>query len=144
MTTFVDYNQLQDDFKTAVEGGSLGFKTVLEDANLRDFLFDNMPLLDIRVKEADPQATTNKTYYVPIVIECEISAYSLVSRRDAAILRGQLVDALQRFVKDHPRFSSGIETTTLGKVNFGSGEDKAQGAFVAGAVLEFNVYVYAE
>jgi hypothetical protein len=50
MTTFVDYNQLQDDFKTAVEGGSLGFKTVLEDANLRDFLFDNMPLLDIRVK----------------------------------------------------------------------------------------------
>lgn len=141
---FVDYDQIQLDFQAAVQGASLGFESVLLDANDRDYLIDKMPLLDIRIKGMDPTAITNATYYTDITLECEVCAYSLVSRRDAAKMRSELTNKLQRFVKDNPRFGANIETTFIGLGTFGSGESKAEGAFVAGAVLEFHVQLYTE
>lgn len=141
-----DYEGLQNDFQALVDANNvdLGFAKVFQDANMRDFLTTNMPILDIRQHDADPQATTNETYYNQIVIECEICCYSLVSRREAAKMRNQLVDKLQRLVKNNRRFSAGIESTTLGRVVFAVGETKDQGNFVAGATLAFNVFLYAE
>lgn len=144
MSDFIDYDQLLEDFKTAIESQSLGFKQVLIDASDRDFIYDNMPLLDIRIKEADPTAITNATYYTTMILEAEVCAYSFTSRREAAKLRGELVNKLQLFVKQHPRWSAQLETTIIGKASFGTGESKAEGAFVAGAVLEFHPQLYTE
>lgn len=144
MPDFINYDLLENDFKNAVVAQSLGFTKVFVDASERDFIYDNMPLLDIRFKVADPQAVTNATYYTDLTIECEIASYSFTSREEAAKLRNNLVNALQRFIKDHPRFSSTLETTLIGRVDFGTGEDKAQGAHVAGAVLEFHPQLYTE
>jgi hypothetical protein len=144
VTDFIDYDQIQLDFQAAVEGANLGFESVLLDANDRDYLIDKMPLLDIRIKGMAPEGITNATYYTDITLECEVCAYSLVSRREAAKIRSDLTNKLQRFVKDNPRFGGNIETTFIGQGTFGSGESKSEGAFVAGAVLEFHVQLYSE
>lgn len=138
MTTFVDYVTIVDDLKNAVSAASLGFATVFANANDRDFSFQNTPLLDLRVKQANPTAITNRSYFTDLTIEAEIMAYSMTGRRDAAIMRDGLTNALQEFVRDNPRFSGFVDTTYIGQVNFGTGESKNDGAFVAGAVCEFH------
>lgn len=144
MADFINYDQITTDFEAAVNGANMGFKTVLVDAMDRDFIIENMPLLDIRVKRAAPEPITNQTYYSDLTIEAEICAFDLTNRREAAKLRNDLANALQRFFKDHPRFSSLVDTTFVGQADFGTGESKAEGAFVAGAVLEFHPKLYAE
>ena len=148
MSDFIDYDLILSDFKAVLDNASLttgGLPvTVLIDAMDRDFVIENMPLIDLRVKKLDPQATTNRTYYSDLTIEAEICTFDLTNRREAAKLRNDLTNALQRFVKDNPRFSLPIETTTVGQVNFLTGESKAEGAFVAGAVCEFHPTIYSE
>lgn len=146
MADFINYDQITTDLEGAVKGqpGQLGFAQVLVDAMDRDFVIENMPLLDIRVKRAVPEPITNQTYYSDLTIECEICAFDLTNRREAAKLRNDLANALQRYLKDNPRFSGLVDTTFIGQADFGTGESKAEGAFVAGAVLEFHLKLYAE
>jgi hypothetical protein len=96
------------------------------------------------VKRIDPAPVTNQTYYSDLTIEAEICAHSMTNRREAAKLRDGLTNALQRYVKDNPRFSAMVDTTFIGQGNFGTGESKAEGAFVAGTVLEFHAKFYSE
>lgn len=144
MSDFINYDQVLADLEAAVIAADLGFKTVLVDAMDRDFVIENMPLLDIRIKRATPEPITNQTYYSDLTVEAEICAFDLTNRREAAKLRNDLANALQRYVKDHPRFSGLVDTTFVGQADFGTGESKAEGAFVAGAVLEFHPKLYAE
>jgi hypothetical protein len=136
---FLNYTQIVDDLKAAVDLADLGFATTFANAGDRDFSFQNAPLLDIRVKQGNPTPITNQSYYTELVLEAEIMAYSMTSRREAAIMRDELTNLLQGFVRDNPRFSGYVDTTYVGQVNFGTGESKNDGAFVAGAVLEFRV-----
>jgi hypothetical protein len=144
VTDFIDYDQIQLDFQAAVEGANLGFESVLLDANDRDYLIDNMPLLDIRFKTMEPQADHQCHLLHGIVMECEVVRLFLYFPREAAKLRGELVNALQRFVKDNPRWSSAARNHNNRARHFGTGESKAEGAFVAGAVLEFHPQLYTE
>lgn len=144
MTDFIDYDGILVDLQSAVQTANLGFKNVLVDADARDYLIPNMPLLDIRVKRVVPEPVTNATYYGDMTIEAEICAFDLTSRRKAAKLRNDLTNALHAFVKANPRFSSHLETTVIGQVDFGTGESKAEGAFVAGAVCELHPRLYSE
>ena len=144
MTDFVKYDTLLADFQAAVQGANLGFKQVLIDANDRDFIFNNMPLLDLRVKRSLPEPVTNQTYYTEVTVEAEVTVFDMTNRREAAKLRNDLTNALQRYVKDHPRFSGIVETVVIGQVDFLTGESKAEGAFVAGAVCQFQARLYTE
>lgn len=144
MADFIDYQQLKEDFKQAITNANLGFATILLDAMDREFTIQNMPLLDIRIKKVVPEAITNQTYYTACTVECEICTFDLTNRAEAAKIRDNLANALQRFVKDNPRFSSLVNTILVGQGNFGTGESKAEGAFVAGAVLEFLPQIYTE
>lgn len=144
MTDFIPYDTLTTDLAAAATAANLGFEKVLVDADARDFRADQAPLLDIRLKRLLPEAVTNATYYSDLILECEIFALDMTSRREAAKIRNDLLNALHRYVKDHPRFSGSVETTILGSVEFGSGESRAEGAFVAGAVFELHVKLYTE
>lgn len=144
MADFIDYDQILTDLQTAVQSASLGFKSVFVDGDDHDFLIGNMPLLDLRIKRVVPQANTNTQYYSDLTIEAEVCAFDLTNRREAAKLRNDLTNALQRYVKDHPRFSSRVDTTLVGGGDFGTGESAKEGAFVAGAVLEFHPQLYTE
>lgn len=146
MTDFVDTEGLLEDFRTLIEAQplSLGFQKVFLNASDVDFLFSNAPLLDLRIRRGKPVPTTNATYYTTLLLEAEIVVYSMTSREEAAKLRSSLTNELQRLVKNNPRFSAGLETTIVGDFEFGTGESKAEGAFVAGAVLEFYPQLYTE
>lgn len=146
MAFFIPYSQICDDLQAAfkAEPTLAAVKTVAVDAMDRDFIFENMPLLDIRVKRAEPEPVTNATYYSDLTLEVEVCVYDMTNRGEAARIRNDLTNAIQLFVKANPRFSSSLETTIVGQVDFLTGESKAEGAFVAGATLELHPKIYTE
>jgi hypothetical protein len=148
MAEFIDYDQILLDFvavaKTVTGAAGEQFKHVDHDLDARDFIISNMPLLDVRVKRALPEPITNTTYYSDLTVEAEVCAFDMTSRAECATIRNHLVSALQRYLKDHPRFSGVVDTTFVGQADFGTGESKDEGAFVAGAVLQFHIKLYTE
>jgi hypothetical protein len=131
------------DLQTAITASSLGFATVWKNADDRDYTFENMPLLDLRFKEARPQALAAGQYYVEVDVEAEIAAFDMTGRDKCATIRDNLTNALQQWVRTHPKFGASIDTTLLGKVVFDVGETKAQGPFVAAALVYFTFLQYA-
>jgi hypothetical protein len=146
MADFINFDQICLDLQTGVQQApsQLGFANVFVDANDRDYVFQNFPLLDIRVKRMDPQQITNQTYYSDVTLEAEIVAQSMTNRAEAAKLRYDLLNALCRYLKDNPRFSGLVDDTAIGQANFVTAESKTDGAFVAGVVLEFHPKIYTE
>lgn len=146
MTDFIDYTQVVEDMRNFVRTSAIStsFKAIEKNQNDRDYHTDRMPLLDFRIKRALPDPKAGQNYYVEVLIEAEIAVFDLTSRDDAATICGDLVNALQRLFQENPRFSSGIDATIVGVTEFGTGETKEEGAFVAAAVLEFSVFKYAD
>lgn len=144
MADFINYTQVLADMKAAVDGADLGFKSTHTDASDVDFRYDNMPMLDLRVRRAVPTAVAGQTYYSDITVEAEIAAFSMTSRSKCATMRNDLTNALQRFFQENPRFGAYVDSTLVGAVEFEVGETKAQGEFVAAAVATFHVLFYSE
>ncbi len=140
---FVDYSLILDDAKAAVKAASLGFAKVKTNANDRDYVIENMPLLDLRIRRALPEALAARNNYVQVVIEAEIATFDLANRDKAAKMRDDLTSILQRFFQVNPRFSAGIDTVVIGPTDFETGEALGdQGAFAASAVTEINAFLY--
>lgn len=144
MADFINYTQVLTDMKNAVDAANLGFKETFTDASDLDFRYDNMPMLDLRVRRAVPQAVAGQTYYSDILVEAEIAAYSMTSRSKCATMRNDLTNALQRFFQVNPRFGAYVDSTLVGEVQFEVGETKAQGEYIAAAVATFHVLFYSE
>lgn len=143
MTFFHDYDTILLDARLAVETANLGFAKVIADANDRDYVVQNMPLCDLRIRRSTPEATGGQHYYGDIVIEAEITAFDLSSLRDAAKMRNDLTGKLQHFFQANPHFSGSSDTVIVGNAEFGTGEDPKVGAFMAAAVMEFHVKLYS-
>lgn len=145
MTTFFhDYDQILLDARAAVETANLGFAKVMADANDRDYVIQNMPLCDLRVRRSTPDALGGQNYYGDITIEAEIATFDVTSLRDAAKMRNDLAGKLQKFFQQNPHFGAAMDTVIVGNVEFATGEDAKVGAFMASAVLEFHVKLYSD
>lgn len=144
MASFINYAQILADMKAAVEGASLGFKSVHRNADTLSFQFQNMPMLDLRVRRAIPTNVSGQTYYSTIVVEAEIACFDMTSRDKCATMCQGLTDALQRFFQENPRFGAYVDSTVIGEVVFELGETKAQGEFIAAAVATFHVLFYSD
>jgi hypothetical protein len=151
MTLFVNYSQILADAVALVRASSLFdasnptlFREVLKNANDRDYVTENMPLLDFRFKRAVPQDKATDSYWVEGLIEAEVAVFDLTSLDDAATIRDNLASGLQRLFQTNLRFSGSLDTTVVGNAEFGTGESKQTGAFVAGAVLDFHVFLYVD
>lgn len=140
----IDYDLITLDMQATVIAGNLGFKKVLADASDTDFVFENLPMADVRFKRAIPNATGGNNYYTAVVMEIEIGANDMTSRRSSAKIRNDLIKALQELFQNNPRFSSSVDTTIIGNVECPNIETDDQGAFIASAVLEFHVMVYSQ
>lgn len=68
----------------------------------------------------------------------------LSSRMEAAKLRNQLINEVHAAIQQNRRFSSFVDTTIIGPVEFEIVEDEKQGAFVASAVGQLWLYSYAQ
>jgi hypothetical protein len=142
---FVDYSLLLEDAKAAVEAANLGFDKVFRNASDRDYVIENMPMLDLRMKRSLPEPLAGRVNYVQVVIEAEVATFDLTNRDKAAKMRDDLTSILQRFFQVNPRFSASIDTVTIGPTDFETGEDLGdQGAFAASAVTEINAFLYKD
>jgi hypothetical protein len=145
MTTFFhDYDQILLDARAAVETANMGFSKVMADANDRDYVIQNMPLCDLRIRRSTPDALGGQNYYGDIVIEAEITTFDVTSLRDAAKMRNDLAGKLQKFFQANPHFSGSSDTVIVGNAEFGTGEDPKAGAFMAAVVMEFHVKLYSD
>lgn len=143
MTNFVDYDMILDDMVNLIKAQVSGFKEVRKDSNDRDFTVTNMPLADVRIKRVLPENTGQQNYYNQIVIEVEICTFDLSSRQEAAKLRNDLTNGVQRLFQTNSRFGAAVDATQVGQAEFETAESEKEGAFMAVAVLQFNVFVYA-
>lgn len=145
---FVNYSQILQDFRDVLAGATLingvKFQAVLKDAMDMDFIYQNMPLADCRLKRGVPDNTSGNTYYNDLLIEVEIAVFDMTSRDKAATMRNDLTNAVQRFFQANQHFSAFVDTVVVGQVDFETGESKAQGEFIAAAVLQFHVKLYSE
>lgn len=148
MTNFVDYAQILSDFKTTLEGATLinglTLTKVFKNATDLDFDYANMPMADCRLRQNVPENTAGNTYYNDILIEVEIACFDMTSRDNCATMRDNLTNAVQRLFQTTPHFSAAVDTVQVGAVDFETGETKAQGEFIAAAVLQFHVKLYSE
>jgi hypothetical protein len=144
MSDFINYPQVLTDMKDAVSAANLGFKTVHRNADDNTFQYQNMPLVDFRVRRATPTAVAGQTYYSDILVEAEIACFDMTSRDKCATMCQGLTNALQRFFQVNPRFGAYVDSTIVGAVEFEVGETKAQGEFVAAAVATFHVLFYSD
>lgn len=145
-TNFIDYNQITDDMKTLVStmvtSASMPYKTVEANQMTRDFVFDKMPLCDVRLGTADPQALAGQNYYSAVVLELEIAAFSLSSKDKAARIANELLGKTQRAIVENPHFGAVWDSVLLGHVDFLSAENSKEG-FAASIVMQVTVNVYA-
>lgn len=143
MTSFVDYDVILDDMVNLISSQVAGFTLVQKDSNDRDFTVPNMPMADVRIKRVIPENTGQQNYYNQVVIEVEICTFDLSSRQEAAKLRNDLTGKVQRLFQTNSRFGAAIDATQVGQAEFETAESDKEGAFMAAAVLQFNVFAYA-
>lgn len=140
----INYDQIILDAGASLRTNVTTLKKVLEDASDVDFVFENLPMADVRFKRAVPGATGGNNYYVDVVFEVEIGANDMTNRRASAKIRNDLIRAIQRHFQLNPRFSAEVDTTIVGNVEAATIETDEQGAFIASAVLEFHAMVYSQ
>lgn len=143
MTDFVNYDVILDDMVALIASQVTGLKVVQKDSNDRDFSVSNMPFADVRIKRVLPENTGQQNYYSQVVVEVEICTFDLSSRQEAAKLRNDLTSAVQRLFQTNSRFGSAVDATQVGQAEFETAESEKEGAFMAAAVLQFSVFVYA-
>jgi len=140
----INYDQIVLDAAASIRNASsqLGFKKVFADASDTDFMFENTPLADVRFKRAVPVDQGGNIYYTAVVLEVEIGANDMTSRRASAKIRNDLIQAVQAHFRANLRFSGAIDTTLIGPVECEIIETDDQGAFIASAILEIHALVY--
>jgi hypothetical protein len=144
MANFVDYNQILTDLVTLLTAQVPSAQKIGKNLDARDYTFGQMPLIDVRLKQAVPDLTGQQNYYVRVVVEVEIACHDLSSRDEAAILRDNLLNQVHRAVQTNARFGSVIDSTEIGPVEFETQEDVDTGAFVSAAVAQLSVYIYSQ
>jgi len=149
MTKFIDYNQILDDVKTLVStkvaamNPTVGFKLVGTNLATRDFVFDKMPLCDVRLATGDPQARTGQSYYSAVVLELEIAAFHLSSKDRAARIANELLALTQRAFVENAHFGAVWESVLLGHMDFLTAEGGKEG-FAASVVAQVTINVFSD
>lgn len=146
-TKFIDYSQILDDVKTLISsqisGASKPFKMVGTNLMTRDFNFQNMPLCDVRLGTADPQALAGQNYYSAVLLELEIAAFDLRSKDDAARIANELLALAQRALIENAHFGASWDSIILGHVDFITAENDKEG-FAASVVAQVTINVYSD
>lgn len=143
-TKLIDYDQIVADVVSLLKtmtGATQPYKLVGPDLMTRDFVFDNMPLADVRLATGDQQALAGQRYYSTILLEIEIAAFDLRDKAEAAKIRNELLARTQRLIVENPHYGATWDSVILGHVDFIAAENTKEG-FAASAVMQVQVNVY--
>lgn len=133
---WINYNQVQDDLVNLLKNNVSSAKSVLKEADQRDYAFHNMPLIDVRLRQSNPEVRAGRDYYVFITFEVQVSANDLSAYGEAATLRDTVLSDAMDAIRSNASFSSALETSRVGLVEFDNAKDENTGAFMAAAAFE--------
>jgi hypothetical protein len=143
----IDYNQILDDVKTLIStkvtSASVPFKKVDTNLMVRDFVFNDMPLCDVRLGTMDPEVLAGQSYYSSVAVDLEIAAFSLSSKDKAARIANELLAKSQRAIVENPHFGAVWDAVVLGHVDFLTAESGKEG-FAASVVAQVVIKLYAD
>lgn len=141
---WLDFNTVQDDLVSLIAGNVSSAKLVKKEADERDYSFSNMPLIDVRLTDMDPDIRSGRDYYVTLVFEVQITVFDLSDFNEAATLRQSvLVDVIET-VRQNANFSSAIETSKIGPATFSTAKDENSGAFMAAATVQVSTEAFVD
>lgn len=135
---WLDYNTIQDDLvnlltaNVTVAGHDI---TVKKEADERDYAFQNMPLIDVRLAEDNPEIKAGRDYYVFGTFEIQVTTYDLSDFNEAATLRQTVLKLVIETLIANAAFASSIATSKIGPTQFSSAKDENSGAFMSAATL---------
>jgi len=141
---WIDFNQIQDDLVTLIDGGSTGAKLVKKEADERDYAFHNMPLVDVRLTDADPEVRAGQDYFAETTFEVQVTAFDLSDFSEAATLRQSVITAVVDLIRTNAKFSASIESSVIGAHSFSSAKDEQSGAFMAAATVQVIVKTFVD
>lgn len=133
---WLNYNTIQDDLVSLLSAGVSSAKVVKKEADERDYSFASMPLIDVRLKSSNPEIRAGRDYYVFVTFEVQISVFDLSSFADAAEVRHSVLSSAIDTVRNSANFSSVIETSRIGQIEFQGVKDEKSGAFMSGVTFE--------
>lgn len=141
---WIDFNQIQDDLVALINGGSTGAELVKKEADERDYAFNNMPLVDVRLTDSDPEVRSGRDYFVDTTFEVQVTTYDLSDFADAATLRQSVITAIVDLIRNNANFSASIESSVIGAHTFSSAKDEQSGAFMAAGTVQVVVKTFVD
>lgn len=141
---WVNFNQIQTDLVNILKNNVSAAKLVKKEADDRDYAFHNMPLIDVRLKESQPEVRAGRDYYVFVTFEIQVTANDLSGYDEAATLRDSVLSDAMDAVRNNASFSASIETSTLNLTEFSNAKDDDTGAFMAAATFQVIAEAYID
>ena len=142
--TWINFNTVQSDLVNLLTTEVTAAQLVKKECDERDYAFHNMPLIDVRLNRSEPEVRSGRDYYVFITFEVQITAHDLSGYDEAATLRDTLMSSAIDAVRNNASFSSEIETSRVGAVEFNNAKDDNTGAFMAAAAFEVITESYVD
>lgn len=140
---WLNYNTIQDDLVTLLAAVS-GVELAKKECDERDYAFSNMPLVDVRLTDGDPQVRAGRDYYVFTTFEVQITTFDLSGYDDAATLRNTILTDAIETVRNNANFSAAIETSRIGPISFSNAKDEDSGAFMAAVTFEVRTEAFVD
>ena len=144
--TFVNYQQIKDDLVTLINDSTIEFNYVAADMDDYERTITNAPYCNIALSRADNEVTAGNVYTNRAIIEIEIAALDLSSKREAVTIRDGLVNEVQDLIRNNAHFSANLESTVLTQVDFevfGRFDDEDQ-SFTATALVTCEAIIYSQ
>lgn len=141
---WIAFNTIQDDLITLLQANVSSAKLIKKEADERDYVFHNMPLVDVRLTDMDPDVTAGANYYVGITFEIQVTTFDLSDFSDAATLRDTVFGDVIETIRQNAKFSANLDATIVGQGTFTSAKDEQSGAFMAAATVQIEVRAYVD
>jgi hypothetical protein len=133
---WVNFNQIQSDLVNILCNNVSNVKLVKKECDERDYAFHNMPLIDVRLKESQPEVRAGRDYYVFVTFEVQVTANDLSGYDEAATLRDCILSDAMDAVRNNASFSASLETSRVSLTEFSNAKDDDTGAFMAAATFQ--------
>lgn len=139
-----DYNTVQDDLVALIVANVTTAEKIMKEADERDYAFNNMPLVDVRLTESQPEIRAGRDYYVFVTFEVQVTAHDLSGYSDAATLRDTVLGDVIETIRQNANFSASLETSRIGPTSFSNAKDEQSGAFMAAATVEVQAEAFID
>lgn len=141
---WVNFNTIQDDLVNLIISDVSAAELVKKECDERDYAFNNMPLVDVRLADSDAEVRAGRDYYVFVRFEVQVTAYDLSDFNEAATLRDTVLSDVIDTIRNNAKFSSSIETSRIGHCEFSNAKDEQSGAFMAAVTVEILVEAFID